>query len=86
MDFEAIDDHDLGAPVRDVAQEAVDATTVLWSRSSGIDVEQSLHAELRSRGLRSVDDVTMRTLADEIRAGREVRLGRHDGSISGSAD
>jgi hypothetical protein len=86
MEFETIHDHELGAPVRDVAQEAVDATAVLWSRSSGIDVEQSLRDELHSRGLRAVDDGSLRRLADDIRSGRAVRLGEHDGSIRGSSD
>jgi hypothetical protein len=80
MKFETIHDHDLGAPVRDVAQEAVDATVVRRSRSGDIDLEQSLRDELRSRGLGAGDD-TLRRLADDIRAGREVRLGEHDGSI-----
>ncbi len=82
MEFETIHDHDLSAPVRDVAQEAVDSTVVTWtrSRSRDIDLEQSLRDELRSRGL-GTDDDTLRRLADDIRAGREVRIGEHDGSI-----
>ncbi len=84
MEFETIDDHELAAPVHDVAQEAVDAAATVWARSSVTDVEESLRAELRSRGLRVVEDSNLRALADDIRAGRPVRLGRHDGSVSGS--
>jgi uncharacterized protein (DUF1499 family) len=84
MEFETIDDHELAAPVHDVAREAVDAAATVWARSSVTDVEESLRAELRSRGLRVVDDSNLRALADDIRAGRPVRLGRHDGSVSGS--
>ena len=72
---------DLGAPVQDVAQEAVDATATTYTRSPDIDVEQTLRDQLRGRGIRATSDADLEELAASIRAGHPVRLGEHDGSI-----
>lgn len=80
-EFETIHDGDLGAPLLDVAQEAVDATAVTYARSPGTDVEHTLRGELRSRGIRARSEDALRDLAGRIRAGEAVSLGRHDGSV-----
>ncbi|CAM3658851.1 Rieske (2Fe-2S) protein [Nocardioides zeicaulis] len=79
--FETIHDGDLGAPVLDVVQEAVDAASITYARTPGTDVEQTLRAELRSRGVRARSEATVHALADRIRAGGEVSVGHHDGSV-----
>ncbi|MBC2934337.1 hypothetical protein [Nocardioides sp. zg-1228] len=71
---------DLGAPLEDVAQEAVDATAATYARTPGVDVAATLREHLRGRGI-DTTDATVEQLAEAIRAGREVRLGRHDGSV-----
>ncbi len=81
MEFETIDDQDLRAPVRDVAQEAIDATSTRYTRSPEIDVDQDLRDELRSRGLRATSDAAIEELAHAIRSGHEIALGEHDGSV-----
>lgn len=54
MEFETIDDDtDLGAPVRDVVQEAIDATATRYTGAPELDVDQALREELRSRGVRA---------------------------------
>ncbi len=81
MEFETTHEGELGAPVEDVAQEAVDATATRYTRMPDIDVEQDLRQQLHGRGLRAVTDATVEEIATMIRAGHEVRVGRHDGSI-----
>ncbi|MDZ5661718.1 hypothetical protein SFC79_08090 [Nocardioides sp. S-58] len=83
MEFEMARDGDLGAPVQDVAQEAVDATATRYTRTPDIDVEQTLREQLQGRGIRAVSEATIGEIATSIRAGHSVRLGRHDGSIEG---
>lgn len=82
MSFEKIHEGELGAPVRDVVQEAVDATATRYARTPGIDVEQSLREQLEGRGVRATDDGVIEEIGARIRAGREVRIGEHDGSIA----
>ena len=72
---------DVGAPVQDVAQEAVDATATRYANSSDIDVLQTLREQLHGRGLAAVSDTDLEEVAASIRAGHAVRLGRHDGSV-----
>ena len=81
MQFETIDDKPLGAPVRDVVQEAIDATATRYTRSPETDVEQDLREQLRSRGVRATSEGSIEELAHAIRSGHEVALGEHDGSI-----
>lgn len=81
MEFTMIRDGELGAPVGDVAQEAVDATATTYTRSPEIDVEEVLRRELHSRGLAPDTDASLQELATAIRSGHDVRIGRHDGSI-----
>jgi hypothetical protein len=70
----------LGAPVEDVAQEALDATTTAYANDAGIHVERHLHDQLASRGLRA-DDELISELANEIRSGSRVDVGRPDGTV-----
>jgi hypothetical protein len=72
---------DLGAPVQDVAQEAVDATATRYARTPDIDVLQTLREQLHGRGLAAVSDTELEEVAASIRAGHAVQLGRHDGSV-----
>lgn len=72
---------ELGAPVDDVAQEAIDATATLYADEAGVDVEKLLAAQLASRGLRAGDEQLITELAHEIRSGHHVRVGRSDGSV-----
>ena len=81
MEFETNDDVDLGAPVRDVVQEAIDATATRYARSPDVDVEQSLREELRSRGVRATTEGAVEEIAHAIRSGHAVALGEHDGSV-----
>ena len=81
MEFETIEGKDLGAPVRDVVQEAIDATATRYTRTPGIDVEQTLREQLHGRGVRATDDAAVGQIAHAIRSGHEVQLGEHDGSM-----
>ena len=81
MDFVRTREGELGAPVTDVAQEAVDATATTYANDAGIDVEAHLRTQLESRGLRTADQAGLAALADRIRAGHASGLGRHDGSV-----
>ncbi len=76
-----VDEGEPGAPLQDIAQEAVDATATTYTRTPEIDVEEVLRTELESRGLAADTDATLQELATAIRSGHEVRLGWHDGSI-----
>jgi hypothetical protein len=82
MSFERIHEGELGAPVRDVVQEAVDATVTRYARTPDVDVEQSLREQLHGRGVRATEDRVIEEIGARIRAGREVRIGDHDGSIA----
>lgn len=72
---------DVGAPLEDVAQEAVDATAAAYTNDATIDVEERLGVELRSRGVRADADA-LAGVAAEIRSGHRVDLGRSDGSTA----
>ena len=72
---------DLGAPVQDVAQEAVDATATRYARTPDIDVLQTLREQLHGRGLAAVSDTDLEQVAASIRAGHAVQVGEHDGSV-----
>lgn len=72
---------DLGAPIEDVAQEAIDATATAYANDADLDVEDRLTVELRSRGLRTSGD-SLADLAAEIRSGHRVDMGRSDGSTA----
>jgi hypothetical protein len=83
MRFEVVRaDHDLGAPIEDVAREAADATANAYANDAGIDVEDHLRVQLASRGI-TADQATLQELGREIRSGHGVDLGRPDGSESG---
>jgi hypothetical protein len=81
MQFETIHPRDLGAPIQDVAQEAVDATATRYTRTPDIDVEQTLREQLHGRGIRAIDEATITDIAVRVREGHEVRIGAHDGSV-----
>ena len=81
MQFETIEGKDLGARVRDVVQEAIDATATIYTRSPEVDVDQTLREQLRGRGVQATDDASVEEVAHAIRSGHEVKLGEHDGSI-----
>jgi hypothetical protein len=75
-------DHDLGAPLEDVAREAADATATAYTNNADIDVEEHLRAQLASRGI-TADEAALQELAREVRSGHGVDLGRPDGSEAG---
>jgi hypothetical protein len=81
MEFEIIHEGDLGAPVEDIAQEAVDAAATTYTNAPDIDVQQHLREQLHSRGLRATTEATLDEIAATIRSGHPVELGEHDGSI-----
>ena len=83
MEFEKIHEGDLGAPLEDVAQEAVDAASTTYTNTPDIDVQQHLREQLHSRGLRA-SEATLDEIAATIRSGHTVELGEHDGSIDES--
>jgi hypothetical protein len=72
---------ELGAPVENVAQEAIDATTTAYANDAGIHVERHLQDQLASRGLRADDEELISELAHEIRSGSRVDVGRPDGTV-----
>jgi hypothetical protein len=74
-------DGDLGAPVEDVAQEAIDAVAATYANDAHIDVEQHLRAQLSGRGITGADQEWIAEVAHEIRSGHPVRVGRPDGSV-----
>ena len=76
---------ELGAPINDVAQEAIDATATTYTSDAGIDVEQHLRAQLSSRGVEATEE-SIAEIAHQIRSGRRVSVGRPDGSIDRRAD
>jgi hypothetical protein len=80
MEFTTVRE-DLGAPVRDVAQAAIDATATAYTRSPEVDVAAALRDHLHERGVDTTDEA-IEELATAIRSGHEVRLGRHDGSVA----
>jgi len=71
----------LGAPVQDVAQEAIDAVAALYANEAGIDVEEHLRTQLASRGITTVDPSWLSEVGHQIRSGHPVRVGTPDGSI-----
>jgi hypothetical protein len=77
-------DPDLGAPVQDVAQEAIDAVATTYTNDAGIDVDQQLRAQLSSRGIRAVDESWLSEVAHDIRSGHHVRVGQPDVSVKGA--
>ena len=88
MRFEIAKDSEgeLGAPIDDVAQEAIDATATTYSSDAGIDVEQHLRAQLASRGIQAADEESLADIAHQIRSGHRVSVGRPDGSVDEGAD
>ncbi len=67
--------------MRDVVQEAIDATATRYTRTPEIDVDETLREQLRGRGVRATDDTAVEQIAQAIRSGHEVQLGEHDGSV-----
>ncbi len=72
---------DLGAPIEDVTQEAIDATSTAYTNDATIDVEERLALEVRSRGVRA-DAGAIAGVAAASRSGHRVDLGRSDGSTA----
>jgi hypothetical protein len=83
--FDIADDYDgqLGAPVEDVAQEAIDATATTYTNDAATDVEELLRAQLASRGI-ATDEESIADIAHQIRSGHPVSVGRPDGSVDES--
>jgi hypothetical protein len=71
----------ISAPVRDVAQEAIDAAAATYANNPGADVEEQLRMQLSSRGVRATRGDLITEIAQGIRAGHQVNVGRPDGSI-----
>jgi hypothetical protein len=84
MEFERTDAAvagELGARVQDVVQEAIDAVSTTYTNDAGIDVEEHLRLQLAGRGVRPTDERWFAETARQIRAGHDVTIGRHDGSM-----
>jgi hypothetical protein len=83
MRFEVARDnqHQLGARIEDVAQEAIDATALAYANDAAIDVDQHLRAQLSSRGIAAADTETLAEIQRAIRAGHPSSVGRSDGSL-----
>jgi hypothetical protein len=83
MEFETTErvQGELAARIEDVVQEAVDAVTAAYISDAAIDVEDHLRTQLTARGVRPVDERWITEAAQQIRAGHEVTVGRHDGSV-----
>jgi hypothetical protein len=88
MEFEIVRDveGELGAPIEDVAQEAIDATAMAYTEDAGIDVDEQLRVQLHARGIGASDDASIAELAHAIRSGHHVSIGRPDGSIDLGAE
>jgi hypothetical protein len=84
MTFDA-NREDSAAPSAEV-QEAIDAAAAVYAGDAGIDVEQALRTELRSRGLDASDDAWISDVAEGIRRGRKPEVGEHDGSVEARDD
>lgn len=84
MKFEVVRDieGELGAPIEDVAQEAIDATATAYTTDASIDVDEQLRVQLRARGIAASDEATIAELAHGIRSGHHVSIGRPDGSMT----
>ena len=78
------DQNELGARIDDVAQEAIDAVSLLYANDASIDVEQHLQDQLSSRGIAAADQETLAEAARDIRAGHSPSVGEPDGSVDGS--
>ena len=78
-------EHDLGARIEDVAQEAIDATATLYTNDPDIDVEEQLRGQLSGRGVAAADEATLDEIARSIRAGHSVSVGQSDGSVDGQS-
>jgi hypothetical protein len=74
---------DLGSPIEDVAQEAIDAVAATYASDAGIDVDQQLRAQLSGRGIRAANEEWISEIAQAIRSGHRVRVGEPDGSVGG---
>lgn len=61
--------------LRRTVQDAVDAAAAAYTADAGVDVEQQVRAELRSRGLELDDDAWVRDLAHHVRSGHPVEIG-----------
>src|SRR3954453_17033854 len=99
MRFEVVRaiDGELGAPIEDVAQEAIDATATAYTTDAAIDVDEQLRVQLHARGVVAGDGgrgrgvaprqrETTPRLAPRIRSGHHVPVGRPDGSMEVSRD
>jgi len=81
MRFEVVRDIDgeLGAPIEEVAQDAVDATAGLYTNDASIDVEEQLRVQLHARGIAASDESSLAELAHRIRSGHHVSVAEPDG-------
>src|SRR3954453_12035711 len=88
MRFEVVRaiDGELGAPIEDVAQEAIDATATAYTTDAAIDVDEQLRVQLHARGVVAGDEERIRELAHRILSGHHVSVGRPDGSMEVSRD
>ncbi|SFC33861.1 hypothetical protein SAMN04487968_105233 [Nocardioides terrae] len=72
-------DGELGAPIEEVAQDAVDATAGLYTSDASLDVEEQLRIQLHARGIAAVDEASISELAHGIRSGHHVSIAGSDG-------
>jgi hypothetical protein len=64
-------------------QEAIDAAAHACAGDASLDVERTLRTELASRGIDTIDDAWISGVVENLRQGREVEVGEHDGSVEG---
>jgi hypothetical protein len=84
LEMNAEYDHDLGAPVHDVARQAVEAAAATYAGTADIDVDEQVRVQLSSRGIKRVDEAWVSEVARSIRAGHLASALQTDGSIEAS--
>lgn len=84
MIFQAAREGDLGAPVEDLAQRAIDATASTYTHVPATDVQEHLRHQLALRGIRAAVDESVVDIARQIRSGHHVVVGGTGGPVEGS--
>lgn len=69
------------AQIRELTQQAIDATSTAYTHDAGINVEKRLRSELSTRGLEVDDDEWVAEAAHTIRSGHHVVLDTTDPGV-----
>lgn len=76
---------ELGAPIQDIGQQAVDAVAFAYAGDAGMDVEDRVRHELSSRGLRA-DDAWVADAAASVRSGHSAEVDDRGGPNAAIAE